>query len=85
MQEKTVNEVVKEFKQAFGEVEFMAERNADGLQVASKGWQASQPMALAMDANDYLALGKLNVNQQPPAQGVISYLLARMGAKKAKA
>lgn len=75
MTEKTINEVVKEFKEAFGLVEFKAVNNETGQEVRSKNWQETKQAKFEINADDYLALGKLNIHHAPPAEGVLLKLL----------
>lgn len=73
MTQKTIKEVVSEFKQAFGLVEFKATNFETGQVGGSKGWQEPSDPALEITGSDYLALG--NMGKQSPAQGVLAGIL----------
>lgn len=75
MNEKSINEVVKEFKQAFGLVEFKAINQETGQVGGSHGWKEQVKARLEIDGADYLALGQLNAHHAPPSEGVIINLL----------
>ena len=55
MTEKTIKEVVAEFKAVFGAVEYIATNNVTGQQVQSKGWVEPAPM-VDVSSDDYLKL-----------------------------
>jgi hypothetical protein len=73
MKEKSISEVVGEFKQAFGLVEFKATNNETGQVGGSRNWKESPKARLEISGADYLALGKLG--KEVPAEGVIAGLL----------
>jgi hypothetical protein len=73
MSEKTINEVVDDFRKAFGVVEFKATNNKTGQVGGSRKWKEPEASRLEITANDYLALGKLG--KLVPAEGVIAGLL----------
>lgn len=73
MTQKTIKEVVNEFKQAFATVEFKAVNGETAQVVTSKDWQEIPAPALEITGVDYLALG--NLNKQLPAAGVIAGIL----------
>lgn len=75
MNEKTIKEVVEEFKSEFGLVEFKATNFETGQVGGSKDWKDQRPAQLEIDGADYLALGKLNANNEAPTEGVIINLL----------
>lgn len=82
-QEKTINTVIKEFKAAFGEVEFKAVQAGTGITVASKGWAEPAQPRLEITSGDFIALGKLG-RGGAPSKGVLSGMLLIMGCKKCK-
>lgn len=73
MKEKSISEVVGEFKEAFGLVEFKAVNNDTGQVGGSRNWKESPAPRLEISGADYLALGKLG--KEVPAEGVIAGLL----------
>lgn len=75
MNKKSINEVVKEFKDVFGLVEFKAINNETGQVGGSRGWQEQKQASFEIDGADYLALGQLNAHHAPPSEGVIINLL----------
>jgi hypothetical protein len=75
MNEKSINEVVKEFKEAFGLVDFKAVNNETGQVVQSKGYVPTILPRLEIDGTDYIALGQLNARHAAPTVGVITHLL----------
>lgn len=83
MNEKSINEVVKEFKEVFGLVEFTAVNNETGMVINSKGYVAPPLARLTITGEDYIALGHCNGKHQPPSEGVIAGLLRiEMGKRK---
>ena len=75
MTEKTIKQFVDEVKQSFGAVEFVAENKQTGQRGGSSGWQDHAPARLEISADDYIALGKLNIKSEPPSAGVLSSFL----------
>ena len=73
MRDKSIKEVVDEFRSEFGTVEFKATNNETGQVGGSRKWKEPEPARLEITANDYLALGK--VGKLVPAEGVIAGLL----------
>lgn len=73
MTQKTIKEVVSEFKQAFGLVEFKATHFETGQVGGSKDWKETPAPALEITGADYIALG--NMGKQAPADGVLDGIL----------
>lgn len=73
MTQKTIKEVVSDFKEAFGMVEFKATNFETGQVGSSKCWQETPAPTLEITGEDYLALGKLG--RKAPADGVIAGIL----------
>jgi len=73
MKEKSISEVVGEFKEVFGLVEFKAVNNETGQVGGSRNWKESAVPRLEINGADYLALGDLK--NKVPAEGVIAGLL----------
>jgi len=73
MKEKSIKEVVDEFRSAFGAVEFKATNFETGQVGGSKDWKESLIPRLEINGADYLALGELG--KQVPANGVVAGLL----------
>lgn len=75
MTEKSINEVVKEFKETFCMVEFKATNNETGQIVESKNYKPSPLPRLEVDGQDYIALGHLNIKHAPPSEGVLAGMM----------
>ena len=75
MMEKSINEVVKEFKEVFGMVEFKATNNETGQIVESKSYAPVQLPRLEIDGQDYIAIGHLNIKHAPPSEGVLAGMM----------
>lgn len=80
MTEKSIKQVVEEFTECFGRVEYRAE-SKDGVVAKSKHWQESD-VQLEITAEDYRRLGNLSMNETPPTPGVIAGLLKLMLGKR---
>ncbi len=70
---KSIKEVVDEFSEVFGRVEFKATNETTGQVGGSRGWKESPPAGLEITGEDYIALGDLKTKL--PAQGVIAGLM----------
>lgn len=81
MTEKTANQVVKEFKESFGALEFKATNNSSGQIGGSKGWVEPKEALFEINGNDYLALGR-QLTRATPTEGVISNILSLVLRKK---
>ncbi len=75
MMEKSINEVVKEFKEVFGMVEFKATNNETGQIVESKNYAPAPLPRLEIDGHDYIAIGHLNIKHAPPSEGVLAGMM----------
>lgn len=73
MNKKSIKEVVDEFRDAFGTVEFKATNNETGQVGGSRNWKEPAEARLEISSKDYLALGK--AGKLVPAEGVIAGLL----------
>lgn len=73
MHDKSIKEVVDEFRSEFGTVEFKATNNETGQVGGSRNWKATAPVKMEITGKDYIALG--NVGKLVPAEGVIAGLL----------
>jgi hypothetical protein len=74
MKEKSISEVVGEFKDAFGLVEFKATNFETGQVGGSKKWKEPAAARLEITGDDYLVLGNL-AGGNCPVEGVIAGLL----------
>ncbi len=79
--EKTINAVIKEFRAAFGEIEFKVVQAGTGITVASKGWVEPAHPRLEISGMDYIALGRMNIAQPLPSRGVVSGIFKIMKVK----
>lgn len=77
MNEKTINQVVAEFKEVFGTVEFKAVQAGTGVTVASKGWIEPKPASLEITGDDYIKLGRLGTGGCPSA-GVMQFMVDKL-------
>lgn len=75
MNEKSINEVVKEFKEAFGLVEFKAVNNETGQVVTSKNYIEADLPRLEINGADYIALGHCSIKHAPPSEGVLAGMM----------
>lgn len=80
MTEKSIKEVVDEFTECFGRVEYRAE-SKEGVVAKSKHWQETES-TFEIDADDYLRLGNLSMSAPPPSPGVVAGMLKIMLASK---
>lgn len=80
MNEKTINQVVAEFREVFGTVEFKAVQAGTGVTVASKGWVEPKPAAFEISGDDYIKLGQLGMGGCP-SSGVMKFMLDKLKGK----
>ena len=78
--EKTINQVVAEFREVFGMVEFKAVQAGTGLTVASKGWVEPKAPALEMSGEDFIKLGQLGKGGCP-SKGVMQFMVNKIKGK----
>lgn len=78
--EKTINQVVAEFREVFGMVEFKVVQAGTGVTVASKGWVEPKAPALEISGDDFIKLGQLGTGGCP-SNGVLKSILMVMGVR----
>jgi hypothetical protein len=81
MTEKSINQVVAEFKQVFGTVEFKAVQAGTGVTVASRGWVETPTAALEISGDDFIKLGCLGVGGCP-SEGVMQFMVKKLKGKR---
>ena len=81
MTEKSINQVVAEFKQAFGTVEFKAVQTGTGVTVVSRGWVEPPAAAREISGDDFIKLGRLGV-AGCPSKGVMHFMVQKLKGKR---
>ena len=81
MTEKNINQVVAEFKKAFGTVEFKAVQAGTGVTVVSKGWVEPPAATLEITGDDFIKLGRLGVGGCP-SKGVMQFMVQKLKGKR---
>lgn len=75
--ETKINDVIGEFKAAFGALEFKVVQAGTGLTVASRGWVEPKAPRLEISGDDFIALGQLGKGARP-SKGVLAGMLRLM-------
>jgi len=75
MSDTSINDFVKAAKAAFGDVEFKAVNNADGMVVQSKGYHDPTESMVAIDSAEYLGLGQCPPMASPATQRLMFGLM----------
>lgn len=75
MPEKTIKEVVTEFKEAFGMVEFMAVHDVMLQTITSQRFKPAPVARFEITGDDYIAMGQLNAGSAPPSEGVLGHFI----------
>lgn len=81
IEEKTINQVVAEFKEVFGTVEFKAVHAGTCVTVISRGWVEPPTAALEISGDDFINLGRLGVGGCP-SKGVVAFMVEKLKGKR---
>jgi hypothetical protein len=81
MTDKTIKQVIGEFKSVFGDLEYHATQAGTGLTVQSEGWKAQPTQRLEINADDYIRLAELKGGRVFD-KGVISWLMTLAKGKR---
>lgn len=84
MSEKPIKEVVTEFKEAFGMVEFMAVHDVTLQTITSQRFKPAPVARFEITGDDYIAMGQLNAGSAPPSEGVLGHFMGLMVGKLKK-